>query len=594
MRPIRWLHLSDFHLRASQKWSQDVVLRAMCQHIQQQRQAGAEADFIVVTGDIAFSGKAEEYAQAGSLFADIQSASGVPLERIFCVPGNHDIDRTRHDLCFRGARAELSSQNQVDSLLAGGEDVEVLLARQENYRRFQNALFAGQNRTWTEDGLGYMCRIAIEEVELAIVGLDSAWLAEGGIGDHGNLLIGERQVINAIELATAGDASPHVILGMAHHPLHLLQEFDRLPVQNRVEETFHFYHCGHLHHPETRIAGATRASCLTVAAGASYETRQSRNAYSVVRLDLLRGIRTVDVFQYNPAGGTFSHAKSNEYPIEASPSTLCSVLELAQAILAYSPALADVAFYLATLVLGKKSEVPIPAQDGLITFGSVDAMQDSNDGDFKCKTNGFMMFRNILLVLSNRIPLPELLGKYGLVVEEYGKVLVDLCKSDSRLRGRVMEYEEDARTLARVEPNDPFSHTVSLFEELAAAQEWRLLRNQAKRHLDSATVSMATQAKRMIALSLANSNELANTCEAIRHYRSLVGSEFTVPSDIGNLAILLTDAQQMDEAIALVVCGIETFPEQASYFFEIGQRIVVETGDRELRERIEDAMREQI
>ncbi len=33
MRPIRWLHISDFHIRVSEAWSQDVVLSAMCEGI---------------------------------------------------------------------------------------------------------------------------------------------------------------------------------------------------------------------------------------------------------------------------------------------------------------------------------------------------------------------------------------------------------------------------------------------------------------------------------------------------------------------------------------------------------------------------------
>ena len=232
MRPICWLHISDFHLRVDNEWSQDIVLNSMCRHIEQQYQAGTVFDFVLVTGDIAFSGKAEEYLLAESFFDSLKQASGVSVERIFCVPGNHDIDRVRQNLCFRGARTMLSGPSQVDVLLAGGEDLNTLLARQENYRRFQESFFAGQSRTTTQDGLGYVSWIAIEEIKVAIVGLDSAWLAEGGIEDHGRLLIGERQAINSMRLAVEGDTPPHVVLGMAHHPLHLLQEFDRIPVQN--------------------------------------------------------------------------------------------------------------------------------------------------------------------------------------------------------------------------------------------------------------------------------------------------------------------------------------------------------------------------
>ena len=120
VRPIQWLHISDIHIRADQEWSQDVVLKSMCENISDLRQAEGAADFILVTGDIAFSGKCKEYALAGKFFDDLQKASGVPRERIFCIPGNHDIDRTRQKLTFEGALNALNNTSKLDAFLAGG------------------------------------------------------------------------------------------------------------------------------------------------------------------------------------------------------------------------------------------------------------------------------------------------------------------------------------------------------------------------------------------------------------------------------------------------------------------------------------------
>ena len=86
MRPIRWLHVSDIHLRASTVWSQDVVLTAMCKQIEEQRAQEILIDFILLTGDIVFSGKAEEYALAADFVNALCTASGVPKDRVFCVP----------------------------------------------------------------------------------------------------------------------------------------------------------------------------------------------------------------------------------------------------------------------------------------------------------------------------------------------------------------------------------------------------------------------------------------------------------------------------------------------------------------------------
>ena len=68
MHPICWLHISDIHMRVSAAWSQDVVLKAMCEDIARQHNEGTSADFILATGDLAFSGKVDEYKLARELF----------------------------------------------------------------------------------------------------------------------------------------------------------------------------------------------------------------------------------------------------------------------------------------------------------------------------------------------------------------------------------------------------------------------------------------------------------------------------------------------------------------------------------------------
>lgn len=588
MRPISWLHISDFHMRVSDAWSQDVVLKAMCEDIARQRKDGTPADFILAAGDLAFSGKAEEYKLAAGFFDAVSAASGVAKDRIFCIPGNHDIDRERQKMCFHGVRKFIESQNQLDLLLSPGEDIETLLKRQENYRKFQHAYFTGQERKWTDDGLGYVSCITMGDVRLAIIGLDSAWLAEGGPGDHGKLLIGERQVINAINLA--GQFDPHIVIGMTHHPFLLLQDFDRRPVQSRIERSCQFFHCGHLHEPEAWTAGFSGSGCLTLAAGASFETRQSHNSYSIVTLDLLRGQRTVKTVQYSPSTGAFQSAFSAEYPIEITPASTCSVDELAQAIKAYRTSLSSWAYYFSALLLDQKSELPIPAQNGY-TFGSLAVLLAQPDGELRRKTIEFMAFKNVLRVFYKRVPLCDVFAKYGSAVGHYGVALDDSCKAHPELMPRLAEQERDAMAIAGAEPQTSFSHTSALLAELAEAHDWDELRVQANRHADSSDGAVARQAKRMLALSFAHSEEAADKTAATVLYRSLIQEGPPEATDAGNLATLLIEAGSFEEAKIVVLEGIDKFPAKAGdYFFQIGSKIVEATGDRKFRKQLQAAI----
>src|ERR1700686_1188621 len=111
MRPTTWLHISDFHLREQHAAPQDAVLSSMLADIERRRKAGISFDFILASGDLAFSGKGAEYGLAELFFGELSTVSGVPRELIFCIPGNHDVDRNRQTTAFAGARLKLRSQN---------------------------------------------------------------------------------------------------------------------------------------------------------------------------------------------------------------------------------------------------------------------------------------------------------------------------------------------------------------------------------------------------------------------------------------------------------------------------------------------------
>ena len=108
-----------------------------------------------------------------------------------------------------------------------------LLRRQEDYRAFEACFLGEQAKEYTEDTLGYVSKLEVGDLRIAIIGLNSSWLSEGGESDDGNLLIGERQVDEAISLARG--YAPHVVLSLQHHPFNLLQHFDRRPVQRKLE-----------------------------------------------------------------------------------------------------------------------------------------------------------------------------------------------------------------------------------------------------------------------------------------------------------------------------------------------------------------------
>lgn len=586
MREVCWLQVSDIHMRLRDKWQQDVVLNAMAASARLMRKQGLALDFILATGDLAFSGNPDEYKLVASFFDELADATGVPKARIFCIPGNHDVDRERQRLCFQGARSALTSPNAVDPVLAPDDNLSTLATRQQAYREFQNTYFGAQERTATRDGLAYVAKLTFEDVTIAVVGLNSAWLSEGGASDHGHLLIGERQALNAFE--TANSLNPHIVIGMAHHPLHLLREFDRNAVTRRIAECCDFFHCGHLHQPEARGAGFDPTACLMVAAGASFETRESQNAYSIVKLDLAQGTRKLTTVQYDPGQGGFVFTKEDAFPIRLSPASVCTVGELGEAIATFDAAIEPHSYYLAALLLEQKAEVPIPAQ-GSHVLGTVAVLLGLPEDDYCRKAVAFLHFRNALAVFCGRRPLSDILAQQGQAVRAYGAELVLRCQSDQALSERLSRQEADVRSLHARQPKETFA--TDLLAELALTQEWGLLREQAERQLTSPIPLVVIRARQMLALAMAHAPDDADRREAVRQYRALVEEGSAEPADRACLAALLHDFGEPDEAKRHVLESLErSQPGLIATLMALGQRLVAETGDREFRQALEAAL----
>jgi len=90
---LTWLHVSDFHLSDKVLYDQEVILRSLVSSVKHFREEGHVPDLIFATGDIASNGTAKEYDVATKFFDDLCDAAGLNRDRLFIIPGNHDVDR---------------------------------------------------------------------------------------------------------------------------------------------------------------------------------------------------------------------------------------------------------------------------------------------------------------------------------------------------------------------------------------------------------------------------------------------------------------------------------------------------------------------
>ena len=590
MRPVTWLHVSDFHLREGRSSLQGAVLSAMLEDLSRRRGTGLSIDFILATGDLAFSGENSQYDLVATFFNRLASTIDLPTTRIFCVPGNHDVQRERRTICFAGARQTLQSHNDIYRFLADVEERNTLLTRQENFRRFQNDFFPTQVRQPTADDLGYVSSLDVADLRIAILALNSAWLSEGGTSDERHLLISEHQVTNAIEIASR--TNPHILIAIQHHPFDFLCRFDQRTTQRRLQEACHFIHSGHLHEPDATEAVTYTGHCLTLAAGASFESRAFRNAYTLIHFDPLNSHTDVTFVQYEPTDGAFSYDSRRHYSHALNTALPCTSAALADAIQRCCPLASTVAHYLASLVCGEVSDVPIPI-NSTIVFGTIEYLRRQPDTGLTDATVRFLAIGRAIRFLHPQKSLDEILRDHANHLLTYTNRLTALCGTHPDFSEQLMTRDIAATTVAIPRGTNPFHHTLNLLDQLLAAGDWEALREVADRSCELPNPTVVVHAKRALGLCLARSTEQADRASATTIYRELTSSSQARSDDWAALATLLASDGNHDEAKAVVRAGIRAFPQQTVGFVDIGMRIVAATGDLAFRNELRNSQREE-
>lgn len=295
------LHLSDLHERGPNEKERvrryRVLGDAWKRNLDDLLNEGA-IDMVCLTGDVAHSGRTEEYEQAGRYLEEWLGHLGHrSRERLFIIPGNHDINRTINEQTWAALRNKLShvSTLKLSRWLSGGEVPlglddgwrEAVLERQGAFRAWlkafdREALHPEKSR---HGRLGFQVSVRLPHVpfDIHITGLDSAWLA-GNDADAGRLRLTDGQILSLCHDAQ-GQPLAGFRLALIHHPLSDLA--DGSDSRRRLAESVDLLLRGHLHEAEPELWSDPDRRLRALAAGCLYEGDQADcypNACALVRV----------------------------------------------------------------------------------------------------------------------------------------------------------------------------------------------------------------------------------------------------------------------------------------------------------------------
>ena len=260
-----FVHLSDIHFGQEKDGgllfiNDDAKKRLLEDAAAEISKTGMSASGVIVTGDIAYAAKYEEYAKAGEWLDELADRIGCSRLDIQMVPGNHDIDR---DAITPIAKYHLDAVRDqgdevLDMLLDDDAQREALFERFAAYRDF-----SGGYGCDLDVGGVYSADVAVVLAPgrtIRFVRLNSALICSRK-DDEGRLILGARQrVFEAI------DGEEMVVL--VHHPLNWLQDSNE--AGRYFKSRARVIISGHEHFPSLDV-NPVEAGCdlLMLAAGAT-------------------------------------------------------------------------------------------------------------------------------------------------------------------------------------------------------------------------------------------------------------------------------------------------------------------------------------
>lgn len=265
---IRWLHLSDFHT-GKDGYGQRKLFKYILAHVSGRVASGSAPDLVFITGDIANKGFDQEYKEFNEQFF-IPLLNCLPSdsqERIFIVPGNHDVDRNQ-------ARAVQTR----DILLRVPEFLDPTdkgqFERQAIYPRFkayiENDLIFKDDH-WLSSAEGnFQEAVEIQGIRLGIVGVNTAWLSYGDDDRH-NLSAGKSLLEDGLEAIKNCD----IKIVLSHHPIDWFLDTELESVRTILGRYAALYLHGHMHKGRARYEEGGGYPFLTLQSGAGFQAREN-------------------------------------------------------------------------------------------------------------------------------------------------------------------------------------------------------------------------------------------------------------------------------------------------------------------------------
>lgn len=294
-KKIKWLHVSDFHYGKA-GYDQELMTKKILEHVASNAGKGFIPDLIFVTGDVANSGKPEEYkAFTNQFISPLTDFLGYEyLDRIFVVPGNHDLNREINDGFSRDKFLKVEGENFHPTEKSRAKRNMLV----ERFGSFIDGIPLDCVKEFKKDASAYTALRLLNGVNVNIAGINTAWLCEGD-SDKNYLTPG---VATTRELLEQHKKERDCIFLLGHHPLDWLHINHATPIQSVLADHAVIYLHGHMHQDGIARISNGAGEFVTFQAGAAWQAPEGskwKNGLLWGEFDLVLNKIALQPFHWN-------------------------------------------------------------------------------------------------------------------------------------------------------------------------------------------------------------------------------------------------------------------------------------------------------
>ena len=297
MSTFQILHISDLHFNEEKFKDEDfnrhVVLNPLIERIEEDRQSGFKPEIVVVSGDIAYKGKTAEYDEAKKFFNKLLNALKLQEDRIFIVPGNHDVNRSN-------LPKSIDTYKNMEDLNDDLKDESIRTFKFKGLTNYFSFVETNYGRLKsTHPGLVPFVHDYNTECgkRIGLVGLNTAWMCRRSTEDKGRIAIGEFQLLKAIEeLKSLGDID--FIINIFHHPPDFLWEKDKKVCLSCFDQSMLLF--GHKHDTDGAYIDDLSGRTFRFQAGSAYVGKETQTEkFNYITFDWKRKKIRLDIRKFD-------------------------------------------------------------------------------------------------------------------------------------------------------------------------------------------------------------------------------------------------------------------------------------------------------